>query len=64
MAQEWEIKIKKIFREQNRAADFLATEALKYPLGMRTILNPTTKLLDILSEDKQGIRRMRKIWKK
>lgn len=55
IASEWEVKIKHIYMEQNRAAGFLASEALNYDRGTRTIRVSPAMLQEIMKEDKMGM---------
>lgn len=58
IAREWEVKIKRIkhiYMEQNRAAGFLASEALNYDRGTRTIRVSPARLQEIMKEDKMGM---------
>ncbi|XP_073051225.1 uncharacterized protein [Primulina eburnea] len=52
--REWEVRINHIYREQNRAADYLASEAKKYQRGYRDIWTPPKGLEDIIQDDKTG----------
>ncbi|XP_073051702.1 uncharacterized protein [Primulina eburnea] len=61
LARNWKVRVNHIYREQNKAADFLASEALKYERGYKTIRNPPTGLQDIIDEDKMRIDSCRRV---
>lgn len=55
------IKVSHIYREQNRAADYLAMKAIKYERGSRIIQEPPAKLNEIIEEDMHEISVSRRV---
>ncbi|XP_073025158.1 uncharacterized protein [Primulina eburnea] len=57
-----EIDSEKVVKwELNRAADFLASEALKYNRGYMTVWAPPTGIQEIMEDDMMGVGSLRKI---
>lgn len=61
LAKEWEIRVHHIYREQNRAADFLSSAALDYDSGWITIEVPPARLKEIMGEDRLGMSFSRRV---
>lgn len=61
IARNLKFRINKVYIEQNRAADFLATEALKYDREFKIVIIPPACLQDIIEKDKTGIDRYRRL---
>lgn len=55
LAKDWKVKVHHIYKEQNRAADFLASAALEHDRGWSIIEDPPTRLQQIMEEDKLGM---------
>ena len=55
LTQDWEIKICHVYREANRAADWLAAFASQFPIGLKMIDQAPDGIKDILQQDYIGV---------
>ncbi|XVE63501.1 hypothetical protein DITRI_Ditri07aG0025300 [Diplodiscus trichospermus] len=61
LARSWEVKVTHIYRECNRAADHLASQAALHERGLKTLDAPMVSLQQILRDDYIGVAWARRI---
>ncbi|KAJ1396695.1 Ribonuclease H domain [Sesbania bispinosa] len=54
-AGPWQVHISHNFREANRAADWLASHAFNFPIGLHAVHDPPSQLIPILRDDIVGV---------
>ncbi|KAJ1397046.1 Reverse transcriptase-like [Sesbania bispinosa] len=53
--QPWNVHVTHSFREANRAADWLASYAFNFPLGVHQLHSPPRGIVSILRDDVVGV---------
>ena len=61
ISQNWVVQVQHVFREANRAADFMATKGHELHLGMTIFCDPPVGLSSILLDDVRGVAFLRLI---
>ncbi|KAL4391339.1 hypothetical protein AHAS_Ahas03G0235200 [Arachis hypogaea] len=55
LSKDWQVRIRHVFREGNKATDWLAREGLEQEMGYYFIDLPQTSLRMILDDDCRGV---------
>ena len=61
MGRNWEVRVGHIYKEQNRAADFLASAAFHHGKELVIYDDPPLSIQSIIAEDKRGVSWVRRI---
>ena len=61
IGRNWEVRVVHIYREQNRAVDFLASAVIQHGKGLVIYVVPPLDIQSIISEDRKGVSWARRI---